>query len=150
MDSLNIYGRTHNVEVVGAGQSSMEDDLVRLAAKQHRIVTADETPEAGHFFRSDHFPLVKRGVPMLAAGSGLDLIKGGVAAGRATATDYVSKHYHQPSDEWSANWDLSGMIEDLQIFYTEGRELTTSRTWPQWKAGSEFKGARDASNADRP
>lgn len=149
MDALNVNGRTRNIEVTGYGQSSLEDILKLYAAQQGRVITPDEQPEAGGFFRSDHFPLVKRGVPMLDAGSGLDMVKGGVAAGKAFSNDYTNNHYHQPSDEWSPTWDLSGLVEDATLYYDIGSALANSRIWPQWRDTSEFKAARDATASDR-
>lgn len=149
MDALNVNGRTRNVEVTGSGQSSLEDILAVYAAGEGRYVTPDQTPEAGGFFRSDHFPLVKRGVPMLNASSGLDMVKGGVAAGKAFSEDYEANRYHQADDEWSAKWDLSGLVEDVQLYYRIGNALANSRIWPAWRDTSEFKGARDKTAEDR-
>ncbi len=149
MDALNVNGATRDIEVIGAGQSSLEDLLAKYAMKQHRTLVPDQMPEAGSFFRSDHFTLVKRGVPMLNAGSGQDMVKGGVKAGRAATDDYIRNRYHQPADEWSAKWDLSGLVEDATLFYDIGHELANSREWPAWRDTSEFKAARDASAADR-
>ncbi|EGF90285.1 peptidase family M28 family protein [Asticcacaulis biprosthecium C19] len=149
MDALNVNGRTKDLEVTGAGQSSLEDLLKLYAAGQGRTLTPDQTPEAGFFFRSDHFPLAKRGVPMLYAASGKDMVKGGVAAGEAFDKDYVEKRYHQPDDEWSARWDLSGMVEDVTLYYQMGRALANSDLWPAWRDTSEFKAARDKTAAER-
>lgn len=147
MDSLNVFGATRNISVTGVGQSEMEDILARHAARQNRVLTSEDKPENGHFFRSDHFPLVKRGVPMLVAGSGVDAINGGIEAGRAKREDYVTNRYHQPSDEWSDAWDYSGMVQDLQLYHGIGLELANSRVWPAWRPTSEFKAARDRSLA---
>lgn len=149
MDGLQIAGPTRDVEVVGFGQSDLEDDLVRVARAQGRVVKAESRPEAGSFYRSDHFPLAKRGVPMLYAGSGNNLVDGGEAAGEAWGRDYNTKRYHQPDDEWSADWNWDGAVLDLMVNYEIGRELAFSRRWPQWRDGSEFKPARDASAAAR-
>lgn len=145
IDGINLIGRSKNLEVTGIGQSSLEDDLVKYAKAQGRYISPEDTPEAGHFFRSDHFPLVKRGVPMLAAGSGVDLRKGGITAGKAANEAYVEEHYHQPSDEWSPKWNYDGAIEDLMINFKMGYDLANSKKWPQWKPNSEFKAARDKS-----
>ncbi|MBW8882404.1 MAG: M28 family peptidase, partial [Asticcacaulis sp.] len=149
MDALNVSGRTRDVAVVGSGQSSLEDMLALYAAGQNRTITPDQTPEAGGFFRSDHFPLVKRGVPMLNASSGLDMVKGGIAAGKAISEDYEELRYHQADDEWSAKWDLSGLVEDVQLYYRIGHALANSRIWPAWRDTSEFKTARDKTAGDR-
>lgn len=145
MDALNVSGATKNIVVVGNGQSSLEDDLGGFAKAQNRILSPDETPEAGYFFRSDHFPFVKRGVPMLYAKGGKDLIKGGIEAGKAKDADYRAKRYHQADDEWSADWDMAGMVEDVTLYYQIGAKLANSRAWPQWRPTSEFKAARDKS-----
>lgn len=150
MDALNVSGATRNIEVIGFGQSSLEDDLGPLVAAQSRVITPDETPQAGYFFRSDHFPFVKRGVPMIYAKGGKDLLNGGVAAGLAANADYRAKRYHQADDEWSADWDLSGLVQDVTLYYQLGLKLANSRQWPQWRDTSEFKGARDATTDKRP
>ncbi|KAF0184225.1 MAG: peptidase m28 [Hyphomonadaceae bacterium] len=147
MDSLNVFGAARNISVTGVGQSQMEDILARHANTQNRVLTSEDKPENGHFFRSDHFPLVKRGVPMLVAGSGVDAVNGGAETGRSKREDYVTNRYHQPSDEWSSDWDYSGMVQDLQLYYNIGREIANSRNWPAWRATSEFKAARDRSLA---
>jgi len=149
MDALNVNGATKNIIVVGNGQSSLEDDLAVFAKAQDRVLSPDETPEAGYFFRSDHFPFVKRGVPMLYAKGGKDLVKGGLEAGKAADADYRAKRYHQADDEWSADWDLGGLVQDVSVYYQIGAKLANSRVWPQWRETSEFKAARDASDAVR-
>ncbi|MDC7685108.1 M28 family metallopeptidase [Asticcacaulis sp. BYS171W] len=149
MDALDVYGASKNIVVVGNGQSSLEDDLAIFAKAQNRVLTPDEKPEAGYFFRSDHFPFVKRGVPMLYAKGGKDLVKGGHEAGVAAEAEYRTKRYHQADDEWSADWDLTGLVQDVTLYYQIGAKLANSRVWPQWRATSEFKGARDKSNEKR-
>ena len=149
MDALNVNGATKDIVVEGVGQSSLDDMVALYGGKQNRTITPDPRPEAGGFFRSDHFPLVKRGVPMLVAYSGDDMIKGGKAAGEAFSKDYTDNHYHQPSDEWSASWDLGGLVEDATLYYRIGSVLANSHQWPMWRDTSEFKGARDKSDADR-
>ena len=149
MDALNVNGRTKDIVVEGVGQSSLDELVSLYAGEQHRTITPEPRPEAGGFFRSDHFPLVKRGVPMLVASSGDDMIKGGKAAGEAFSKDYTDNRYHQPADEWSAKWDLSGLVEDATLYYRIGSALANSDIWPVWRDTSEFKGARDISTADR-
>lgn len=149
MDGLPMNGPSHDVVVVGAGKGTIEDDLAKAAADQGRVIALDPVPEAGHYYRSDHFSLAKRGVPALHAGAGEDLIKGGREAGEAARKDYIFNRYHQPADEWKPDWDYSGALQDLSLLYTLGHDLADSKRWPEWKPGAEFKAIRDASAKDR-
>jgi Zn-dependent M28 family amino/carboxypeptidase len=149
IDALSAAGPAKDITTSGDGKVDLQDLLVAKAKIQGRYFTPDPVPEAGHFYRSDHFPFAKRGVPAISVGSGNDLYKGGKEAGEAAEKDYVTNRYHQPADEWSADWDLSGQALDLQLFYEVGADLANSRVWPEWQAGSEFKDLRDKSKADR-
>ncbi|NEX93176.1 M28 family metallopeptidase [Caulobacter sp. 17J65-9] len=148
MDALNVAGRTRDIGVVGSGETDLEDDLARVAKTQNRVVVPDSTPEAGGFFRSDHFPLAKRGVPMLYAGGGDDFIDD-PAKSKAMVDDYGRNRYHQADDEWSPDWDLRGAAEDVSLLYLIGLDLANSPRWPQWRADAAFKAARDATAAER-
>ena len=148
-DGLSTGGPARDVSVSGSAKLSLIDDIAAAARAQGRYFTPDAVPEAGHFYRSDHFPLAKRGVPAVSINSGLDLYKGGVNAGRAIEVDYVVHRYHQPADEWRADWDLSGQAIDDGLIYEIGRKLADSKIWPDWGEGSEFKSVRDASASQR-
>jgi Zn-dependent M28 family amino/carboxypeptidase len=113
------------------------------------VYTPDSHPEAGYFFRSDHFSFAKRGVPAVSFGSGEDRIDGGLKAGEAAGKEYTAKHYHQPSDEWQASWPFTGMARDLQLLYTVGSQLANSDQWPGWSKDSEFRAAREATADQR-
>ena len=148
-DALSASGPARDLSVSGDSKGELQDMLADAAAKEGRRLTPDANPGAGSFFRSDHFPMSKRGVPALSIESGRDLYVGGVVAGKAAGEDYNQHRYHQPADEWRADWDLRGQAIDVGLIYKLGRSLANSRTWPEWKAGSEFKAARDATAADR-
>lgn len=147
MDGLNVLGRSRDIIVTGAGKSELEDYLARAAAAQGRRISPEAHPERGGYFRSDHFSFARLGVPMLSAGSGLDLVNGGMAAGNAAAEDYVVNRYHKPQDQYDPAWDWSGAIEDLQLYYAIGRDLAQGAAWPDWREGAEFKAIRDKSRA---
>jgi len=147
IDAMNVYGRARNVSVVGYGSSELEDILARAAAAQGRIIVPEPTPEKGFFYRSDHFNLAKKGVPMLYAKGGNDLRVGGTEAGDRAAADYVTNRYHKPADEYSADWDLSGTMEDLALYYTVASEVASRPDFVEWYDGTEFKAIRDASLA---
>jgi Zn-dependent M28 family amino/carboxypeptidase len=147
MDVLSVNGMTRDLVVVGRGKSELDDYLARAAAERHLAVHDDPSPEAGHYYRSDHFSFAKLGVPMLDAGSGEDLVVGGVAAGHAASEDYRLHRYHQPSDQYDPHWDWSGAIRDLGIYYEIGRQLADTDAWPNWYPGDEFRAIRDRSRA---
>jgi Zn-dependent M28 family amino/carboxypeptidase len=149
IDAPRPIGRARDIQVIGSGQSELEDHLERLVTAAGRAVTADPSPEAGYFFRSDHFPLAKRGVPMLYTKAGLDLLEGGFAAGSAADAAYTRERYHQPSDEYGDWWNLAGIVEDAAILQRMGWELANSRDWPNYRPTSEFRVVRDASAAAR-
>ncbi|MBV8450677.1 MAG: M28 family peptidase [Deltaproteobacteria bacterium] len=149
LDANLPEGRAHDLVIVGYGSSQLEDLLAMVLRTQDRTLTPDPEPEKGHFYRSDHFSLAKVGVPMLAPSQGYDLLDGGKPAGQAVLDDYRLHRYHQPSDKWNPNWDLSGPISDLEAFYGLGKELANSDIWPNWYPGDEFRALRDKSMRER-
>jgi Zn-dependent M28 family amino/carboxypeptidase len=150
VDALSVVGRAHDVVVVGSGQSDLEDRLQTVLTASNRVITPDASPEAGYFYRSDHFPMAKRGVPMLYMDSGIDLLTGGKTAGDAADAAYRRDQYHQPADEYdAAKWDLSGIAEDVTILHTLGLQLANSRDWPNYRTTSEFRPVRDKSASAR-
>lgn len=150
MDALDPHGPARNFTTSGSAKQELLDQLVATAKQQWKLeYVTDPKPEAGHFFRSDHFPFAKRGVPAVSFGSGNDLVDGGLEAGKKMEEAYVADRYHQPADQWEADWTFTGMERDLQLLYTVGRDLADSDRWPNWDASSEFRAARDASAAER-
>lgn len=143
LDANLPEGPAHDMVVVGNGASQLEDLLTTVLKTQNRHISPDPEPEKGGFYRSDHISLAKVGVPMLDSGGGFDLIKGGTKAGEAVRQAYLKNHYHQPTDEWSASWDLSGPVADLKVYYALGEKLANSESWPNWYKGNEFRAIRD-------
>lgn len=148
-DAMNVYGRVTKLGVIGYGQSELDERMQAVAEAQGRIIEPDANPAAGGYFRSDHFPLAKRGVPMAYADGGGDFRDEPLAARIASRDEYGARRYHQADDEWSPDWDLRGQIEDLEVYYRVGLDLANSRDWPGWKPGSEFGPVRAASDAVR-
>lgn len=144
MDGLNYYGPTRDITVVGLGNSELDTYLAKAAGAHDMVLVPDQEPEKGYFYRSDHFELSKKGVPMLYPSSGYDHREKGRAYVEALTAEYLSKHYHSPSDEYREDWDLTGAIQDLQVYYDTGRMLVDGSDWPNWTDGNEFKAARDA------
>ncbi|MCP3730550.1 M28 family peptidase [Sphingomonas sp. MG17] len=145
MDTLIPTPAALNVVMVGRGKSDLDAYLDRALVKQGRVNSPEPTPERGSYYRSDHFSLAKRGVPMLFLKGGDDLIEGGKAAGQALAADYVRNRYHSPKDEFDPNWNWDGLAQDVQIYYAVGRELAMTTGWPNWVDGDEFRAIRDKS-----
>jgi len=152
LDILQTAGLAKDVILVGEGQSDLEEDLMRAAALQSRVVTPENLPENGLFFRADHFSLARQGVPVLllmGIAGGADLIEGGRVAGDQWIAEYTGNCYHQTCDAWSADWDLHGAVEDIELFHTILRDLGDSTRWPQLKSSSEFKAIRSETDAQR-
>ncbi len=149
MDALSPNDPARNFSTSGSAKSDLLDALIKDAKAAGLAYSPDPHPEAGHFFRSDHFSFAKRGVPALSFESGNDLVTGGRAAGEAASKDYVTHRYHQPADEWQASWTFASMLHDLPVLYKLGRDLADSRDWPDWSKDSEFRATRDASAGER-
>jgi Zn-dependent M28 family amino/carboxypeptidase len=144
MDSLNIYGKTSDLSVVGLGNSDLDTYAREAAAEQGRVLSPDPKPENGGYFRSDHFPFAKQGVPAINAGGGDQFVGRPADWGRKVKDEYTALHYHKPSDVIRPDWDLSGALQDLQIYYLMAYRLAQTDTFPGWTPGSEFKARRDA------
>jgi Zn-dependent M28 family amino/carboxypeptidase len=144
MDSLNIHGRTRDLTIVGLGNSELDDYAIRAAEAQRRTVKPDPAPERGGFYRSDHFPFARQGVPALDAGGGSEFIGKPADFAATVRKTYTEQHYHQPSDELRPDWDLSGAIEDLSLYFTVGLNVANADRFPEWKPGTEFKAKREA------
>jgi Zn-dependent M28 family amino/carboxypeptidase len=149
-DSMGLWGPAKNFSISGTAKLGLLDDLVAEGKKQGRYFTADPHPESGGFYRSDHFSFAKVGVPAISFKSGNDLVKGGTARGEAIAKDYTAKRYHQPDDEYQADWDFTGQAQDAQLLHLLGERLANSREWPNWSSDSEFRATRDQSSSERP
>ncbi|MBL1431274.1 MAG: M28 family peptidase [Robiginitomaculum sp.] len=148
IDAMLPAGRTKDMEVVGFGSSELED-ILKVKAKLHgKYLVPDQNPEAGYFYRSDHISLAKKGVPMLYGGGGADLVVGGKEAGEKLAATYRSDNYHKVSDEYSADWDITGMTQDFDILYLVGEAISRDGVWPNWYVGNEFKALRDQMMAE--
>ena len=144
MDALNVRGKTNDVTITGLGNSDLDDLAKQVAAEQGRVIRPDPDPEKGGFYRSDHFPFAQQGVPALASGGGIDYVGKPAGWGKARSDEYTANDYHKPSDKVKPDWDMSGAVQDLQYYWMVGYRLAQTDTFPQWKAGTEFKATRDA------
>ncbi|MFT5537655.1 M28 family metallopeptidase [Parasphingorhabdus sp.] len=147
MDAFGMAGPAKNVIVVGKGKSQLDAYLEAALKGDGRVAEAEPTPEKGFYYRSDHFSFAKLGVPMIYFEGGEDLVNGGREAGEAAAKDYTDNRYHGPKDEYDPNWDWTGVMGDLKVYYTVGRMLAMTEDWPNWNEGDEFRATRDKSRA---
>jgi len=144
MDALNIYGPMKDITVIGYGMSELDDYIEAAAKESGRTVSSDPSPEKGSYFRSDHFPFAKQGIPSVYPSGGSDSVEHGKEWTAAKRDKYLAENYHKPSDEFDPNWDLSGAIDDLRLLFKVGYRLAIESTFPNWKEGIPYKAKRDA------
>lgn len=149
IDMLPLSPPTRDVAIFGKGQNELEDRLAVLAAAEGRYITDDRQPEQGFYYRSDHFPFARAGVPALMPWHGVDWDEGGIEVGRAAWDAKFGADYHQASDEWSPELDFSSAVENLTLLYRLGFDLANSRDWPGWKPTSEFGAVRARTDSAR-
>ncbi len=149
MDALYAGGPTRDVAVIGYGSSELEDYLREAAEAQDRVLKPEPTPERGFFYRSDHFNLAKKGVPALYTKLGTDDREHGAQWGKQQQDEYIAQRYHKPGDEYDANADFSGSLQDLELFFAVGYRLSRESHWPEWYEGNEFRATREASRDTR-
>jgi Zn-dependent M28 family amino/carboxypeptidase len=142
IDGVNIFGRTRDLTMIGLGKSSLDAPVVALAKMQGRVVKPDQFPDRGSFYRSDQFNLARVGVPSAYFDNGTDYIGRPAGWGKEQIEKWEATDYHQPSDEYSENWDLSGAIEDTQLGFFLGVEVANGDAMPVWNKGDEFEAAR--------
>ena len=143
VDVINPWGRTKDISVVGLGASELDDYLRQAAQEQGRTITPDPEPEKGFYYRSDHFNFAKQGVPALDPDQGVSYIDRSDDWVKARKADW-DRDYHAPSDQVKPDWDLSGAVEDAQLFLAVGYRVANAAALPSWSAGNEFKAKRDA------
>ncbi|MGS0827132.1 M28 family metallopeptidase [Shewanella sp. 0m-8] len=146
LDSTNIYGRTSDYTIIGKGKSELENYLVDALKTQNRIAIREKYPESGGFFRSDHFSFAKEGVPAVFAGGGSQPIDEATAQYKAAMKLKMKGCYHNVCDEYREDWDLSGALEDLAIYYQAATELGNNNDWPGYFKGTEFNALRPAND----
>ena len=143
VDGLNQWGRTRDMVIVGWGNTTLDEVLATEAAKQGRIIKPDPTPERGGFYRSDHFEFAKQGVPALYAGAGDDYVGKPAGWGAQKDAEFTAQHYHKPSDEIMPDWDLSGAVEDVRLYFQVGHRISQTPQFPEWRPGTEFRAKRE-------
>jgi len=144
MDIVPVNGRVRDLNVMGDNKSSIGPTLARMVRSEGVGISPDAHPEQGHFYRSDHFSFAKAGIPSVSIGGGIDYVGRPAGWGLQEAEDYTAHRYHQPSDEYRPDWDLSGAAQLAEIVYRLGTTIGNAYTVPTWNADAEFKALRDA------
>jgi Zn-dependent M28 family amino/carboxypeptidase len=144
MDGWNLHGRTKDLTLVGYGASDLDDYAAAAAAEQGRTVHGDAEPEKGFYYRSDHFNFAKQGVPALDPDGGIDYIGQPADYGQKVRDEWTEHRYHTPRDIVLSDWDLTGLREDLKVYFAVGYRVAQVDKMPEWKDGNEFKAKRDA------
>jgi Zn-dependent M28 family amino/carboxypeptidase len=147
VDGLLPLGRTRDLQMGGLGKSSLDAVVRSAAAAQGRVVKGDPFPERGHYYRSDQFSFAKLGVPAVSLGGGLDCVGKPAGSCQEVEEAWLRKHYHQPSDEYREDWDVSGMAEDARLVFLVGHRVADADQMPRWNKGDEFEAARKRSLA---
>ena len=145
LDAFPAIGKSKDITIIGYGASELEAVLDKHASVQGKYLAPDKSPEAGFFYRSDHINFAKKGIPMIYADPGIDLVDGGIEKGLELASNYTANDYHKPTDEVRDDWDWEGIEQDMDIFTNFIDDLANSGEYPNWYIKSEFRGTRDAS-----
>ena len=145
LDAFPAIGKSKDITIIGYGASELEAVLDKHASVQGKYLAPDKSPEAGFFYRSDHINFAKKGIPMIYADPGIDLVDGGIEKGLELARNYSANDYHKPTDEVRDDWDWEGIEQDMDIFTNFIDDLANSGEYPNWYIKSEFRALRDAS-----
>jgi Zn-dependent M28 family amino/carboxypeptidase len=145
LDSMNVNGRTRDIVQVGRGASTLDDVVDQVAKEQGRVVTPDPEPEKGLYYRSDHFEFAKNGIPAFDPDPGVDFLGKPQGWGLVQRQKYTAERYHKPADKIEPDWDLSGAVEDSQMYFLVGYDVANDPHVPEWHSGAEFQAIRDTS-----
>ena len=145
MDELNQWGPTTDLTVIGLGNSELDDYASAAAAEQKRTLKPDAEPEKGFYYRSDHFNFAKVGVPAFDPEGGTDYVGKPSGFGMAMRDSFTTNDYHKPSDQIKPGWNMSGAVQDLDLFLAMGYRIANASKLPEWRPGNEFRAAREKS-----
>jgi Zn-dependent M28 family amino/carboxypeptidase len=148
IDGAAIWGRTHDVPVIGLGKSSLDDWLRAIAETQGRKVVDERFPENGSYYRSDHLSFARVGIPAAYIDAGTDVVGRPPGWGRAQKRAWEEANYHQPTDDFTSDWKLDGVVEDAQLLFLLGAKVAEAPTAPTWRPGDEFEAARKRALAE--
>ncbi len=144
-DALYPYGATSDISIPGHERTTLRGAVETLAAEFELSLTPDAHPEQGYYYRSDQFSLAKHGVPAFSLKSGTQYLNRPEGWGEQRLGEYRERHYHQPSDEYHADWDFAGIADLARFGFELGRAVADQPGLPTWNEGDEFLAARERS-----
>jgi len=144
IDSLNMAGPSRDIVLLGAERSTLGSMAAQLAAERMRVVGPDPAPGNGYFFRSDHFPLAKAGIPALSLSEPVDYVGANPAASKAIKDEYENKRYHQVEDEIQPNWDYAGAVNDMKFLAELGWRIANAPEMPRYNDDQQFARPRQS------
>ncbi|CAA9309942.1 MAG: Peptidase [uncultured Gemmatimonadaceae bacterium] len=147
MDGGNLLGRSRDLTVLGDTKSSLGPQLAALVRPAGMRLAPEDHPERGYFYRSDHFSFAKAGVPAVSVGAGSDYVGRPAGWGEAQREEYTAKRYHQPSDAYRPDFDLSGAVQLSEVVLRFATQLANDRATPTWNADAEFRRAAKSTAA---
>jgi len=146
-DDLPPLGAPEEVEVSGSERTTFYPTVQALAKEFRLNIRPDSRPEAGHYYRSDHFSLARVGIPAFSINEGMKYKGHDVAWGTQQADEFTAKHYHQPSDEYHPEMDFTGDAAMARFGFALGWQAASMPTLVGWEKGDEFEAARMKSMA---
>ncbi len=141
IDGVNFFGRTKNFAALGGERSSIGDLVADVARERGLRLDGDRAPEQGFFFRSDHFPFAKAGVPAISLRHGDDFVTPLEGEPLNFFRNYTAKYYHQPSDQYYEWWNSGAMVQNAEIGLAIALKIANSPVMPRYKDSDEFSAA---------
>lgn len=141
IDGVNFFGKVSDFSALGVERSTMEPLVNEVASERKMTLEGDMRPEQGFFFRSDHFPLAKAGVPAISLRHGDNFVTPLTGEALNFFRDYTAKYYHQASDEYQNWWDASAMVQNAELGMAIGIKLANAASMPRYKDLDEFAAA---------
>lgn len=149
LDPHFVLPAARTIELIGGGRTPLEQDLARHSTKFGLRVVPEPSPEAGWYFRSDHYSFAQKGVPTVAFRIGRDLVDGGYAKGATIVSRFNMQCYHQPCDQFDTGWSFAGAAQEATVAHSMGLEIANSAAWPEWQPTSDYAALRQASSSER-
>jgi Zn-dependent M28 family amino/carboxypeptidase len=145
IDGMNLWGRARDIVLLGAERSTLGEVAAELAAARDRVVGPDPEPGRGYFFRSDHFPLAKVGVPAVSISESTQYVGRDPSYAKRRRDEYNEKDYHQPSDEFNASWDFAGAVDDMRFLAELAWRAASAASMPAYHESEQFARPRASS-----